>query len=481
MSYRNVFTCLALLSIASCENWLDVQPEAMVSAEELFSQEEGFREAINGVYTLCAGNMFYGGLASVELQDAFMQNYSFEPSDYTNYARTAAFDFSDEMCKWRLATIWSAAYSAIVNCNLILEHVDKDTAIFREGMYDLIKGEALALRAYLHFDLLRLFAPSHKSGANLPAIPYVTTYSNRVTPLSTVEGVLANVLEDLKEAKDLLASDPIRDPSYVVGYNTDVDSVTEQANADLFLRNRRHRLNYYAVSATLARAYLYKGDREGAFKEAAEIIDARKFKWTDPAALLAGEENKDCVMYPELIFAWYNESNATNLRDRFNNVTVGYFVHAAHLWNIYEVESVGGGDYRFNGWFTLSTSNEKYQIIKYARNTSGTGDKHFLVIPAVRLAEMYYIAAEAIYPDDPVRAWEFLDVVRLQRNVVAPSGDFQAELLKEYRKETFAEGQAFYAYKRFDKSITTEAGLILDPEHIYSIPLPDDEVEFGER
>lgn len=478
---KYLLTCSLVLSLVACEGWLDVQPEATVSAEELFSREEGFREAINGVYTLCTGNMLYGGLASVELQDAFMQNYSYEPLDYTTYARTAAFDFSDETFKWRLASIWSAAYSAIVNCNLILEHVDKDPAIFDERMHDLVKGEALALRAFLHFDLVRLFSPSYKTGASQPAIPYVTTYSNRVTPLSTVDQVITRVLQDLNEAKALLADDPIREPSYVVGYNTDADSITEQAHPDLFLQNRRHRLNYHAVGATLARAYLYKEDRDGALREATEVINARKFKWADPAALLAGEENKDHVMYPELVFAWYNERNATNLRDRFNSVTVGYFVHAAHLWNIYEVESVGGGDYRFNSWFTLSTSNEKYQIIKYARNTSGTGDKHFLVIPAIRLAELYYIAAEAVYPDNPALAWEYLDVVRLQRNVVGPSDDFYSELLKEYRKETYAEGQAFYAYKRLARSIATEEGLLLDPARIYSLPLPDDEIEFGER
>jgi hypothetical protein len=458
-----------------------VQPEASVSVEELFSREEGFLEAINGIYTRCTGNMFYGGLSSVELQDAFMQNYSFEPLDYTSYARTAAFDFDDEMLKWRVASTWSEAYSAIMNCNLILEHVDKSPALFRDGIQELVKGEALALRAYLHFDLARLFSRPYATGADQQAIPYATTFSNRVAPLSSVGEVIERVLDDLKEAKRLLANDPIREPGYVVGYNTDVDSVTEQANGNLFLQNRRHRLNYYAVGATLARAYLYKGDLEGALREATEVINARKFRWADPVAVLATEEERDRVMYPELVFAWYNEKNATNLQDRFNNVTTGYFVHAAHLRNIYEVESSGGGDYRFNGWFKLSTSNEKYQLIKYARNASGTGDRHFLVIPAIRLSEMYYIAAEATYPGDPALAWQYLDTVRLQRNVVAPRDDFHDALLKEYRKETFAEGQAFYAYKRLVRSITTEAGLLLDPARVYAIPLPDDEIEFGER
>ncbi|MDR1273391.1 MAG: RagB/SusD family nutrient uptake outer membrane protein [Odoribacteraceae bacterium] len=476
-----LYIALLSLSLASCDKWLDVQPEASVSAEELFSREEGFFEAINGVYSRCADNMFYGGLFTVELQDALMQNYSYEPQDYTTYAKTAAFDLKDEMFKWRLATAWGAAYAAIVNCNLVLEHVDKRREIFREGMYELVKGEALALRAFLHFDILRLFSPSFKAGAGEPAIPYVTAYSNRVTPLSSVEAVMTRVAEDLTAAKALLANDPIRDAAYVVGYNTDGDTITEQDHPELFLQNRRHRLNYYAACGALARVYLCMERHADALREADEVIRANKFKWVNPALLLAEPGDKDYIMYPELVFAWYNEGNEVNLRDRYNNATVGYFIHTTHLKNIYETESVGGGDYRYNGWFKMSSSNEKYQIVKYARNTAEVGNKHFLVMPAIRLSEMYYIAAEAAFPTDPALAWEYLNTVRLHRNVVGASADFTGELLKEYRKETFAEGQAFYAYKRLDRSITSEAGLVHDPAGIYAFPLPDDEIEFGNR
>jgi hypothetical protein len=476
-----IYIILLSLPLSSCNDWLEVQPEASVNADELFSREEGFREAINGIYSRCVDNMFYGGLFTVEVQDAMMQNYSFDPQDYTTYAKTAAFDFKDETCKWRLATVWSAAYTAIVNCNLILENVDKRREIFRDGMHALIKGEALALRAYLHFDLLRFFGPAPGTGGSELTIPYVTTYSNRVTPLASVDSVVARVLSDLTAAKALLAADPIRDDEYVVGYNTDSDTVTEQAHEELFLQNRRHRLNYFAVCGTLARVYLYKGDHAAALQNASEVIAAGKFKWVNPALLLAEPGEKDCIMYPELVFAWYNEGNEVNLRNRYQNVTTGYFVHTTHLKSIYEADGAGGGDYRFNSWFKASNSNEKYQIVKYLRNTAEVGNKHFLVMPAIRLGEMYYIAAEAIHATDPARAWEYLNTVRLNRNAMGGSTDFTDELLKEYRKETFAEGQAFYAYKRMGRSIASETGALHEPARMYPLPLPDDEIEFGER
>ena len=467
---------------ASCNDWLNIQPESSVDMKELFSREEGFCEALNGIYSSATNNMSYGGLLTVELPEALMQNYSYEPQDYTTYVKTAAFDLNDATFKRRLASAWSSAYSAIANCNLILQQIDEKKELFQAGMYELVKGEALALRAFLHFDMLRLFAPSYKAAPTKDAIPYVMAYSNKVTPLSSVSQVLDYAADDLEKAKTLLARDPIRGVNYVVGYNTDGDTITEQQNPNLFLQNRRHRLNYYGVCGTLARVYLYKEDYPKALSNAQEVFNANKFKWANPALVLASAEDKDRVMYPELVFAWYNGNNEESLKNRFADSRVNYFVSTTHLRAIYEADNVGGGDYRFSGWFAASRlGNDRYQLVKYLRNTAEGGDKHFLVVPSIRLSEMYYIAAEAVYASNPALAWEYLNTVRLKRNVVAPNADFEDALLKEYRKETYAEGQAFYAYKRLNRGIVTEAGLIYDPSRTYTLPLPDDEIEFGER
>jgi hypothetical protein len=97
---------------------------------------------------------------------------------------------------------------------------------------------------------------------------------------------------------------------------------------------------------------------------------------------------------------------------------------------------------------------------------------------------MYYILAESSYATNQGAAWEALNTVRLHRGIgsqLDASNNFTEELLKEYRKETFAEGQAFFAYKRLNHSITSESGLIFQPAVIAPIPLPDDEIEFGNR
>jgi len=476
---------ISLFLLSACNDWLTVQPEASVSKEELFRTEEGFFEALNGVYMLCSENSFYGGLFTVEVQEAFAQNYSYRVQDYTNFLYTSLFDFTNQTVKGRNSTIWTNAYRAIVNINLILENIDNKKDIFHEGMYELVKGEALALRAFIHFDMLRFYANPYNQGSSEKTIPYVTTYSNMVTPLSTGKEITDFALEDLKTAKQLLSAvDPILDENYIVGYPTDARSLSNEQDATLFLQNRRHRINYYAVCGTLARVYLYVKDYNNALSNAREVIDAAKFPWVDPDIFLAEEISRDRLMYPELIFSWYIERLEVQMRNRYSNVTTGFFISNDHARIIYEVASVGAEDYRFKGWLLRASTETSFQIVKYLRNRREDGNRHYLVAPALRLSEMYYIAAESVYGTNPALAWQYLNEVRFHRGIDTPldgSYNFTNELLKEYRKETYGEGQAFYAYKRLGQNIISETGMVFLPSDIAPIPLPEDEIEFGNR
>lgn len=491
MKKQLIYIVLALpLLTSSCSDWLDVQPDASIDRDKLFEKEEGFFEAINGIYSVATDYSLYGGLFSMELTDAMMQNYSFGSADYTQYAKTAAFDFTDQNCRDRLESIWTKAYSAIVNCNLVLENVDRRREIFHEGMYEIVKGEALAMRAYLHLDMLRFFGPVYSVAPGAAAIPYVTTYSNLVTPISTVSQVLDYIIRDLGDAKLLLESnDPITGDDYVAGYLSDA-ATTEEDDPELFLQNRRHRMNYYAVCGTLARALLIKGEYTDAAELANEVILSGKFKWAAHSDLRADADgpDRDRIMYPELVFAWYNEKNKTELDNRFNAVATGYYVNKSHAEQIYEygLTSVGDEDIRREVWFTVPTSNsDVYKIIKYLRNPAEIGNKHYLVMPGIRLSEMWYIVAECAYrTGDEPGAWDDLNHVRETRGirvVLDRSYDFDTELLKEYRKETFAEGQAFLQYKRLHRNIVGESAFYTPAQGIYNPPLPDSETEHREE
>lgn len=60
----------------------------------------------------------------------------------------------------------------IANVNTLIQYTDLKREVLGD-YYEVVKGEALALRAYMHFDLLRLFAPYDFTAEAEPAIPYV--------------------------------------------------------------------------------------------------------------------------------------------------------------------------------------------------------------------------------------------------------------------------------------------------------------------
>ena len=151
---------------ASCKKYLDVKPKSQVDETQLFSSAQGFREALNGVYTLCASTDLYGGnltFGSYSVHsttgglDVLAQNYQFQ--DVISQ-KIENFDYTQPTFVATTTDIWDSGYRAIANCNYILAAIDGKKGLFAGNDYQLIKGEALTLRAYLHFDLLRMFAPT---------------------------------------------------------------------------------------------------------------------------------------------------------------------------------------------------------------------------------------------------------------------------------------------------------------------------------
>lgn len=486
-------TCM--LVCTSCKKFLDVQPESDVTKEQLFSTEEGFKEALNGVYTYCSGRDLYGGNLTISNLDIMAQNYSLTD---LNLQKIAAFKYTDQTLISKYDQIWAYGYKAISNCNAILEAIDEKKSVFQDKNFELIKGETLTLRAYLHFDLLRMYAPSFKNSPAAPAIPYVTTVSIKSTDFSNVGQVLDKVIADLSEAKLLLRdSDPILGSGYVVGYpqkaypggTPEEQKATELKNASMFLQNRRHRMNYYTVCGQLARVYLYKNDLPKSFQNAKEVIDAKKFPWTQNADFNnTNPELRDKIFYPELITAWFvpqDNIQADHFSALFSRDDAVYVPSITQKDLIYERATVGADDWRRAQWFrdVPSANNAgKAYLQKYTKNSSPLRNMHPTVTPALRLTELYYIAAEASFDTDPINATALVDTVRKHRGIGTPlpknisKTEFMDKLLIEARKEFYGESQIFFMYKRLNKDVINSNGMIYPASNtIFVSPIPVDE------
>lgn len=486
---------ICLLVCTSCKKFLDVQPESDVTKEQLFTTEEGFKEALNGVYSYCSSRDLYGGNLTVSNLDIMAQNYTFTDLDLQ---KIASFKYSDPLLISKYDQIWTACYKAISNCNAILEVIDQKKGVFQDKNYELIKGEALTLRAYLHFDLLRMYAPSYKNNPVAQAIPYVTIVSIKSTPFSTVSVVLDKVIADLTAAKTLLRnSDPILSSGYIVGYpektypdgTPEAKKATEIKSTSLFLQNRRHRMNYYTVCGELARVYLYKNDLPNSLQNAKEVIDAKKFPWTESADFNnTNPEQRDKIFYPELISAWFvaqDRAQTDHFIALFTKNDAMYAPSITQKELIYERATVGADDWRRAQWFLdvpSSNNTGKALLQKYTTNSAPLKNLHPTVAPALRLSEMYYIAAEASFDSDPINATALVDTVRKHRGIGTPlpknitRTDFIDKLVGEARKEFYGESQIFFMHKRLNRDVINTNGQVYPGSNsIFVSPIPVDE------
>jgi hypothetical protein len=490
-----LYICAAalLLSATSCKKWLEVTPATQMKEDKQFSTQQGFVDALFGVYQKAASTNGYGYNTTFGFVDVLAQLFENKSSQTTSwYGKTARYAYSSETTNQQnvratINNIWSTSYASIAQANLILENVDAHPGVLSPLAYKIVKGEALALRGFLHFDLIRLFAPAYLDGANasVESIPYMEAFT--VTPQEklTLSAALDKCEADLKTAEALLAEYP------------DVDQVAGNqgsSSADLFLMYRQNHLNYWAVKGILARLYLYKGDKTNALKYALEVINSGKFNFVTPATLNVDPNAtaSDLTFSSEHLFSFYVSGLKAIADNYFKNSTasggdaVDLFSTKAKLSDLYETSVVGyGTDIRNpdapKSLWNQVTSTVVYTKKYYSDNVSNV--KQFLV-PVLRLPEIYYIAAEAA--PTFTEGLTFLNQVRTARLLpelttasVTSEQVLNAEILKEYRKELYGEGQIWYYFKR--KNITTIPNGVGNPmtAEKYTLPYPLSEIEFG--
>lgn len=481
-----LLVCVVLGALTlSCSDWLKVSSEDRIMENDLFRTTRGFMTALNGIYIDLLNSSLYGKTLTWGMADILAQYYTCREKDH---AYKSLADFDNVARNNAVGGCWSRSYTLLNNVNTVLEHCESDRGVLNDTYYHVIKGEALALRALLHFELFRIFGPSYSKDKEKECIPYALTSETKVNPLLPAKEVARLIMEDLKNAEELLAEyDPVIEEGAVWA--------DEPEGGLNDMRYRSMRLNYYAVQALMARVALYCGEKDVAWEYADKMIRGihEEHKWFPFVTQkeVSATDQEDRIYQSEILFGLYN------LKRKESVYTIGFGPNLKQgnvlridkdiMKDMYEGDD---NDFRLSYWFAdmVDPDNNSYiHMIKYMdvddvdKNTK-ISKGYAYIMPVIRVSEVYLIAAECC--PDAKEGRNYLNAVRTARNVknIPDEVDLMTGIEQEFKREFVGEGQLFWLYKRKGKMEITsgekQGNVISMEERFYLFDLPQSERDY---
>ncbi|NML22274.1 RagB/SusD family nutrient uptake outer membrane protein [Pseudoflavitalea sp. G-6-1-2] len=490
---KNITLLIIIISsFTGCKKWLDVQPSDQIVDKELFSESLGFRHSLNGVYIQAAGKDLFGKNLSWGLNTAYSQEYAAGKMGTEQYL-AYEFDKTNAGSQAIIDGIWSRAYNNIANCNKLLKEIESlPESGFMAGRSErnLIMGEAIAMRALMHFEMLRLYAPAPAKEPNGKYLPYVNTYPAKLNPPIATTAVIDQITADLEKAQSLVAENDtiVNSSGLSAKLPSQIAGLGNGSPLTAFFTFRMHRLNYAAIHGLLARVYLYAGNYVKAKQEAKYLYENfgphGRLKWwefTSEFNATTGSVNRYSKLANDILFAAYDADLITNLA------------------------ASNQGSYRLSPdvseWFPASDRDFRSGFISEAQTDNETQkgkitDKWLesraiqaevkaqnTIVPVLRMSEVYYIYSETLFREgQKTEALEVLNQVRNARGKLSTFSQtdeesYYQELLAEYRREFINEGQTFFAYKRMQRNLMRGTQtIVLDNRFV--LPIPQNEQIF---
>lgn len=468
MTNRHISGFIIVLLTSSC-SFLDIDTPGIVNNGKMFGNEQGFIDAMDGVYASMAADGLYGKELSFGFIDEIAQLYF---NDYgegeTTLTKSIDLKYRDEDVRERIDGIWGDAYNVISSANSIIDNVSGHSY---PGLPH-IEGEARAVRAMVHFDILRLFAPGMEK-AESEAIPYVDHFS--ITPFRrlAVKDVYDRITDDLERSYKLLSESP---------------EITGRTPSNVYM-------NKYAVAALLARVHNWAGNHGEAAKYAEAALEG-DFQFTrdeQVKSLFKGYlANRECIFglhAPNMYLDVRSNLYPTRLTESMLMVRDNYQTR-------FEVPTFTStnNDYRYQACFSKRTWTKSVTLCVKLYDKNYDEDQ---IVPTgripgpnlIRIPEMYYILAESAYASaDMEKALEYLNAVVTARGLrplsledIDTEAKFRRKLVGEYIKEYWGEGQIFFTYKRFNMDMDgVNSKHFTASDDVYVLPLPESEYENGE-
>jgi tetratricopeptide (TPR) repeat protein len=409
---------LLLFVVNSCDSFVDVDlPKSQLTNITVFEDYSTANAALTNIYSKIRDKGILTGINSGLSNQ--LGNYTDEITPYGTPSNPSFNFYNNTVLSSTpdIAEYWNATYNQIYAANSVIEGVQASTSLSIEHKKQL-QGEALFIRALLHFYLVNLFGD----------IPYITQTDykkNSIVGRMPSQIVYENIISDLKNSITLLPNN--------------------------YSSIERVRPNQYAAKALLARTYLYIGSYAESANEASAVLNQMD--------LFVLEENTDQV------FLINSKETIWQLQaptDGQNTLEAQIFIFQSGpptlvALNNDLVNSFSPDDLRKSNWIKSVTDGIStwYHAYKYKEQNFTSLSKEYSIV--FRLAEQYLIRAEArAQQGDLIGAKEDLNKIRNRAGLNDTTASTQQEILEailqERRWEFFTEhGHRFFDLKRFNQ------------------------------
>ncbi len=435
---KSIIFVFALLVVgSSCEKFLNLKPQQNLDQELALSNDANVKTVMVSAYAIMRSSGIYGGciLRNSELtggtgEISWQGTYN-GPREIYNHQIIAA--------NGEITYQWLDSYKCINICNNVLSALTVVNAEDRE----IVEGEALFLRSFMYFDLVRFFGKNYEPGAANPqlGVPLVLTPTGAIgndnfVGRNTVEEVYAQVLKDLERAAAILPQ--VRPDGTSPYYATSG-----------------------AANALLARVYLQKGAFDKARDAADKVISSQIYSLT---ATYAEAFNNEEYSSEDIFSSKFTSADGINQMTEF--------------WSTTEYGGRDGDIEILDGHLSLYDPADQRLGLFWSGNDamrSGKWNTMYGLVNLFRLAEMYLVRAECnqrlgtSVGNTPVDDY---NMIHTRAGLAAATSVTLDDILLERRLELAHEGFKLHDMKRLKHNIGTLP--YNDPRLVY--PIPDREM-----
>jgi len=304
---------------------------------------------------------------------------------------------------------WTSIYEVIASCNILIgldpSAIEGDLAEINHFI-----GQAYALRALGHFDLLKLFGQQHVTGGGDVGIPYIEEYKGEdLTPSrNTVADVKSKIESDLASAVSMM-SDALNDPLHVY-------------------------MSTWGAYALQSRVALYFGEWAKVIPAAEAVINSGEYVIIPETEFISSWFTKSSAnSIFELAYSTTDNNNINGLSQIYRGAAYGDIQALENLQSIFD-----DGDVRADTNFMIGNGVEtgllrnlgKYPSADYSDN-----------INLIRYEEVILNYAEALVESSRAGdALTQLNLLTAERGAQAYAVATKEIVLQERRRELCFEG-----------------------------------------